>query len=421
MKKLLLCLAVVTLSGCNNLSKNLVVDNCPAKPEGILAGRRTSIILASNQPIELRDRAVNNEYIGYTFQARSGQKLSYNTADNICIWGYAPNNQILSTNVESLPITGEYKLQIAARQKSVSNFTLQVGLDVPQPSFKSSRNNSIQPSNQSYQWWQNNIFIPIIVNIASTVILIFLGGNKLKDIETLVREREIDQEIGVLKKFFIPLSASSSSTERYKIILFGEGNINDIRINYKLSAGFDILRSFLRTWVAQEVESRPTRRRTEGENKLNSDYFSSNDNIIILGAKSNLEKIDEFYQHLGINWDGDDGNINRSIIVRIINPYTKKIIIILDDNSQGLGILGAAKLITTPRKYHRLENITQFAHQQFIDAVNSDDNFQLSIIVEHNHTQFLSTQHVKVRLDRDRPTQLALTDEKIQEAIRMIC
>ncbi|MFM6788709.1 MAG: hypothetical protein ACKPJP_18865, partial [Microcystis panniformis] len=54
--------------------------------------------------------------VGYTFKGKSGQNLSYNTDDDICVWLYSPDNQILQGT--KLPEDGKYLLQIAAPKGS---------------------------------------------------------------------------------------------------------------------------------------------------------------------------------------------------------------------------------------------------------------------------------------------------------------
>jgi hypothetical protein len=445
MKKLLLCLAVVTLSGCNNLSKNLVVDNCPAKPEGILAGRRTSIILASNQPIELRDRAVNNEYIGYTFQARSGQKLSYNTADNICIWVYAPDNQILPTNVESLPITGEYQLQIAARQKSVSNFTLQVGLDVPQPSFKSSGNNFIQASTQVVastvspekkalsersKWLRDVVIIPAALNIFTSVLLGILGYSQLRSVKELIQDRRTYKEYGNLKKFFIPnFHNNPSSDQKYQIFYFGDDQepenqqSQNLTIKHTLVLSIYKLIRFLEKISNEEIELK----RLAPQRKLRSESFNNDHNVVILGLKSGLKDyFEDFYNKLEINPDfyNTKENSCSSLVLRLKNPYNPdKFIIVLDDISQGLGILGATKLITTPETEHSSERIFQNIHNHFINAVREQNNpnLKLYVKIQANTRERISPKVIEVRINEDVETKILVSPERIKEALDIIC
>ena len=87
------------------------------------------------------------------FEAKAGQKLSYRTADDICIWLYAPNTQLLKSG--DLPITGKYTLQLSALKGSTT-FNVEISLGTlsasapsvsPSPSATSSHSTSVTTSN----------------------------------------------------------------------------------------------------------------------------------------------------------------------------------------------------------------------------------------------------------------------------------
>ena len=83
------------------------------------------------EPISLSSNAIaksgtvsSSKHIGYTFNARSGQKLQYQTEDDVCLWLYSPENKLVTSS--ELPATGKYTLQVAAPQGSRS-FDLNIG------------------------------------------------------------------------------------------------------------------------------------------------------------------------------------------------------------------------------------------------------------------------------------------------------
>lgn len=128
----------------------------------------------------------------------------------------------MSRNPVSLPITGKYTLQIAALKASVSNFTLKLGLDIPNSSFQSSVTKfsqgftPVDAQNVSEQkkslnensklgieaWWMDIVIIPIIINMITSVLLALFGWSQLKSVKEIIEDRKIDQEYADLKKFF---------------------------------------------------------------------------------------------------------------------------------------------------------------------------------------------------------------------------
>ncbi|OCR02607.1 hypothetical protein BCD67_17875 [Oscillatoriales cyanobacterium USR001] len=81
--------------------------------------------ISSTETIQESGQARAGKYIGYAFEAQSGQELSYRTKDNICVWVYAPDTQLLTT--KNLTQNGKYIIQISAPQGSTS-FSLEMTL-----------------------------------------------------------------------------------------------------------------------------------------------------------------------------------------------------------------------------------------------------------------------------------------------------
>lgn len=62
----------------------------------------------------------------YAFEAQAGQRLEYETKDDICIWVYTPDNQLIDP--KDIPATGKYIIQLAVPQGS-KTFELVVRLE----------------------------------------------------------------------------------------------------------------------------------------------------------------------------------------------------------------------------------------------------------------------------------------------------
>ena len=63
--------------------------------------------------------------MGYTFQGQAGERLNYQTNQNICVWVYTPERQLLSDPI--LPTTGRYTIQVSALKGSTT-FELKMSL-----------------------------------------------------------------------------------------------------------------------------------------------------------------------------------------------------------------------------------------------------------------------------------------------------
>lgn len=120
-------------------SKNSAT-NCPDKPTGSLESKDVKPIQLSSQTLTETGQVRADTNLGYTFTAKSGQKFSYQTNDDICVWVYAPDNQIISN--KDLMQTGKYIIQVSAPQ-GVRNFELKLGLDISH-SLVASSSTSVQ-------------------------------------------------------------------------------------------------------------------------------------------------------------------------------------------------------------------------------------------------------------------------------------
>lgn len=133
----LFCLLLLTVSACsassqsaNNVSSTS--NECPEK--GRLSNNNVKSVSLNGQTLKESGMVSPDKNQGYTFEAKSGQKISYHTKGDICIWLYSPDNQLLNSpdnqllNSKVLSQTGKYTIQLASRQ-GAQTFELEMGLD----------------------------------------------------------------------------------------------------------------------------------------------------------------------------------------------------------------------------------------------------------------------------------------------------
>ncbi|MDJ0742164.1 MAG: ARC6/PARC6 family protein [Xenococcaceae cyanobacterium MO_167.B27] len=138
--KTLLILSIVIFTGCSkpetpsntiesNFTEpksNLIDTECSEEPKLRLEPKNVEEISLNNKTITKSNKVSSNKSIGYTFQAEAGQKLNYQTDKDICIWVYAPNNELV--NGTKIPETGNYTIQIAVLKGSTT-FDLEMSLE----------------------------------------------------------------------------------------------------------------------------------------------------------------------------------------------------------------------------------------------------------------------------------------------------
>ncbi len=134
MNKLSILLTLLLVCGCSS-QKSAQSDSkspdaaklCPEKPSGSLDIKNVNPIGLSTLTTKESGQASFGKYIGYTFEGKSGQKFSYRTSDNICVWLYTQDAQLLSSG--DLPKDGKYTIQISALQGSTP-FNLEMSLGI---------------------------------------------------------------------------------------------------------------------------------------------------------------------------------------------------------------------------------------------------------------------------------------------------
>ena len=124
------CLSII---GCQaienplaNVSSNAISSSgCAEKPMVSLSGKDVETVALNESTITKSGQVSASKNIGYTFTATTGQKLSYSTDANICIWVFTPDNEILKGG--QLSKNGKYIIQVAAPQ-GAKTFDLKISL-----------------------------------------------------------------------------------------------------------------------------------------------------------------------------------------------------------------------------------------------------------------------------------------------------
>jgi hypothetical protein len=154
MRTILLSLVVLPILGCpmNAVTpqNSAVSDKCPDQPIQTL---QSSNVKSITLPAKLSDTASQEILIGYTFEAQAGQKINLRNIDNLCVWIYSPDNQLLSS--ADLSKTGKYTLQITSLKNS-KKLDIDIGFNdvnlattspsTPQTSFTFTRGDYPKPS-----------------------------------------------------------------------------------------------------------------------------------------------------------------------------------------------------------------------------------------------------------------------------------
>ncbi|PNW27009.1 UNVERIFIED_CONTAM: hypothetical protein BEN50_21460, partial [Euhalothece sp. KZN 001] len=119
---------------------------CPEKPGKLEASNVEKVSLDGNETT-VSGQLTADEALGYAFEGKEEQKLSYSTDDEFCMWVLTPNNDVLE-GLE-LPTDGSYIVQIAI-PKGAKTFELAMELKNPESAISSnnrSQGNSVDFSN----------------------------------------------------------------------------------------------------------------------------------------------------------------------------------------------------------------------------------------------------------------------------------
>ncbi|MEY3221896.1 MAG: hypothetical protein RLZZ203_752 [Cyanobacteriota bacterium] len=123
----LFSLSFYFLAACsqNQPVNQVITSQCPTQPTAVLETNNVKPISLGSQAMKETGMVTTNKSLGYTFTAKSGEKLVYKTSQDICIWVYTPDNQLINSPI--LPLDGKYTVQVAAMGGST---TFDLGLEL---------------------------------------------------------------------------------------------------------------------------------------------------------------------------------------------------------------------------------------------------------------------------------------------------
>ena len=135
LKKLIVYSTCLSIIGCQtienpltNVSSNAISSSgCGEKPMVSLSEKDVETVALNESTITKSGQVSVSKNIGYTFTATTGQKLSYNTDADVCLWIFTPDNEILKGG--ELSKNGKYVIQVAAPQ-GAKTFDLKMSLGV---------------------------------------------------------------------------------------------------------------------------------------------------------------------------------------------------------------------------------------------------------------------------------------------------
>ncbi|MDK2408653.1 ARC6/PARC6 family protein [Aphanizomenon sp. 202] len=135
LKKLIVYSTCLSLIGCQtienpltNVSSNAISSSgCAEKPMVSLSEKDVETVALNESTITKSGQVSASTNIGYTFTATTGQKLSYSTDADVCLWVFSPDNEILKGG--ELSKNGKYIIQVAAPQ-GAKTFDLKMSLGV---------------------------------------------------------------------------------------------------------------------------------------------------------------------------------------------------------------------------------------------------------------------------------------------------
>jgi len=129
--KNIIWLLALTATSCNILPQGqnpLPIKSaiCPEKPVESLSGGDVKNIVLNQTPVKESGSISAGKMRGFIFKAISGQQLKYKTSENLCIWVFAQDNQLVTS--KTLNADGNYTLQITVPQ-GTTTFELEMSLD----------------------------------------------------------------------------------------------------------------------------------------------------------------------------------------------------------------------------------------------------------------------------------------------------
>ncbi|MBD2145704.1 hypothetical protein [Sphaerospermopsis sp. FACHB-1194] len=126
---------ITSLIACQNdsfLPDFTTSSGCSEKPKVSLNAKDVEAMVLNESTITKSGQVSINKSVGYTFMGKTGNKLVYQTNQNICIWVYTPDNKLMNNPI--LPVDGKYIIQIAAMEGATTfDVALQLQKDAETP------------------------------------------------------------------------------------------------------------------------------------------------------------------------------------------------------------------------------------------------------------------------------------------------
>ncbi len=122
----------LTANSCTSPSQNPLPTKsatCPDKPVESLSASNVKNITLNATAVKESGSISAGKMKGFTFKAKKGQQIEYKTADNLCIWVFSQDNQLIAG--KTLSSDGNYTLQITVPQ-GTTTFDLEISLDANQ-------------------------------------------------------------------------------------------------------------------------------------------------------------------------------------------------------------------------------------------------------------------------------------------------
>lgn len=134
------CSRATSISSPAPNAQPVINAGCSAKPGSVLSSKNVKQVSLEQGRITETGQLNPGEDKGYTFKAEKGAKLGFRTQDAICVWVFAPNNDLI--NKDEIPSDGIYTMQVAALKEN-TNFTLEIGFGNLSPTASGSSSISI--------------------------------------------------------------------------------------------------------------------------------------------------------------------------------------------------------------------------------------------------------------------------------------
>lgn len=146
-------LLLILISGCGptiNSSNSAAVSvktRCPDQAQGSLDGKNVKSISFISGSIQESGQINTSTQKGFSFDAKKGNKFSFKTKDDLCVWVYTPSNTLISG--DAIPVDGRYTIQISTLKGSTS-FTLDMELkDLSTSNISTASTPTISSENKS--------------------------------------------------------------------------------------------------------------------------------------------------------------------------------------------------------------------------------------------------------------------------------